>query len=1090
MLLIFLYLPSKTKKQQMRKLISTFMVAMALVLSATAQNKTVNGRVTDEKGNPLSGVSVVPLNSKVGTQTDKSGYYQISLPASVSILRFSYVDFKPEEKKITSPNLNVILSASNNHLEEVIVVAYGTVKKGDYTGSSAQIDAKDIEKRPLSNALNAIVGSAPGIQTTSSSGQPGSAPNIRLRGYGSYSASSSPLYVVDGTVYDLGISSINPDDIETISTLKDASTTALYGSRGANGVIIITTKRGKKSQNNLNFKVTHGFTERGIPEYSRVDPYQYYPLMWEAYKNTLQFNSSIPAADAAKLASGLYPRYTTGANIGKQIYNGAAYNDISQFLGYNPFSVASTAIVDVNGQINPNASLIWGDDLDWAGAVSKGGQRGDYNLSFSGGADKSDYFGSLNYTNEEGYQINSGLKRYTGRIGVNAQPTSWFKTGLNFSGSINTIQNGYTSGGTSIVNPFYFSRYIGPIYPIHAHDPATGAYLKNNLGEIYYDFGNSGNAARPSLPGRHTIAENLWNVRNVKRNNISARTFADVIFTPYLKFTTNVGADVQDYLYQEFDNKIVGDGSPSGRARRTSTKTTSYTINELLNFNKKFGNHNISALVGHENYSYIYNYQYGSKQGQIVDGITELENFSTTNSVSSSTDKATIESYLSRVNYDYLGKYFLSASLRRDGNSKFSAQQRWANFWSVGAAWRLDKEAFLSDVKWINQLKLRSSYGITGNDGGIGLYPYQALYNLGYNNSTEPGFVQGTLANDSLTWETAKSLDLGVDFSLFKNRVSGSIEYFNRVTDGLIFSVPQPLSNGGTSSGALSVIKNIGSLYNRGIEVQLSVDVVRLKDFNWNVNINWTKFKNQITKMPDGIPEIINGTKKLSVGHSIYDFYLKHYYGVDPIDGAALYSNINTYSASTCRLVDNDKGTKDTVTTDQNNAKLVYTGDVSTPDYYGSVSNTFTYKGFQLSVVLTYQVGGKIYDGSYQSLMSPGSYGTALSSDILKRWQKPGDITNVPRMDNGKTGVFDATSDRWLIGASYLNVNSISLSYTLPKTLLTKVKGKSASIFVSGENLALFSKRKGLSAGSSFSGTTDNTYNVARVMSVGLNFTF
>ena len=428
--------------------------------------------------------------------------------------------------------------------------------------------------------------------------------------------------------------------------------------------------------------------------------------------------------------------------------------------------------------------------------------------------------------------------------------------------------------------------------------------------------------------------------------------------------------------------------------------------------------------------------------------------------------------------------------MRRDGNSKFSPTQRWANFWSLGAAWRLDNETFFKNVQWINQLKLRSSYGVTGNDGGIGLYPYQALYNLGYNNSTEPGFVQGTLANDSLTWETAKSLDLGVDFSLFKSRITGSVEYFNRVTNGLIFSVPQPLSNGGTPSGALVVKKNIGSLYNRGVEIQLGVDVVRTKDFTWNINFNWTKFKNQVTKMPDGIPEIISGTKKLSVGHSIYDFYLKHYYGVDPADGAALYGNINTYSATTCRLVDNGKGSKDTVTTDQNNVKLVYTGDVSTPDYYGSVSNTFSYKNFQLSVILTYQKGGKIYDGSYQSLMSPGTYGTALSADILKRWQKPGDITNVPRMDNSQTGIYDATSDRWLISGSYLNVNAITLSYEFPKSLLTKITGKSASMFVSGENLALFSKRKGLSAGSSFSGTTDNTYNVARVISVGLNFTF
>ncbi|MEO7292736.1 MAG: TonB-dependent receptor, partial [Ginsengibacter sp.] len=411
-------------------------------------------------------------------------------------------------------------------------------------------------------------------------------------------------------------------------------------------------------------------------------------------------------------------------------------------------------------------------------------------------------------------------------------------------------------------------------------------------------------------------------------------------------------------------------------------------------------------------------------------------------------------------------------------------------------AWRLDKESFLK-VSWLDALKLRASYGKVGNDatlntdGTNNYYPYQALYALGFNNISEPGFVQNSLANDSLTWESSKSFDLGIDFGLFKNRLSGTVEYFNKVTDRLIFNVPQPLSNGGTTGGGLTIQKNIGTMVNKGVEVQLTGDVLRTKDFTWNMVLNWTTFKNEITKMPVETPEIIQSPQKLAVGHSIFEFWTREFFGVDPVDGAALWRS-NTYNASTDRIFANGKG-NDTLTTSSNNARFHYAG-TSIPKFFGSIGNTFTYKNFDLSVLLTYQIGGKIYDGNYQNLMTPGQYGLALHQDLLNRWQKPGDITNIPRMDNAKVGIYDAVSDRFLVSGTYLSINNLSIGYNFPKEFMSRIGAKSAKFFASGENLHFFSKKKGTNVGGNFDGlegfANNRHFFVSRVLSLGLNVTF
>lgn len=1080
-------------KRHSRKAMSYVLLAMSVSLlsdPAVAERKNVTytnihffqtgvrGKVLDGLNVPVPGVTVLVKGTTTGVQTDAEGNFNLPGIPENAVLVLRSLGYGTKEVPVEGKSvLTIHLQEDHNALDEVVVVAYGTVNRALAVGSAAQINAKDIDKRPITNVMNALVGAAPGVQSSVAGGAPGSGASVRIRGIGSISGSNDALTVVDGAVFEGDIASINPADIESISVLKDASTTAMYGSRGANGVLMITTKKGSAGNNTLHVQASKGWVSRGLPEYERVNAQQYYPLMWEAYRNSLQYGQQIPIDIAGSIASGLTPSY-----------NGNNYSGIKSLLGYNPFNVGDNEIVDANGVLNPNAQLKYADDLNWADQTTQGGKsRQNYNLSYSGGSGKSNYFGSLGYTNEKGYLINSDLKRYTGRLNVDTQPVSFFKTGLNVTGTYSTSQYDNSGNNSSFINPFYISRFMGPIYPVHLHDPNSGALILDENGQRRYDFGDG----RPFSPGRHAIFENLNDTQNRGRGQLGARAYGTAYILPGLTATAKVSFDLLDTHERTFDNPSIGDGAPSGRAYSTFLRTTVYTVNELLEYTKKIGQHNFNILAGHENFSYKYNSFTGSRSGQIVGGITELVNFATALGVSSFEHNARVESYISRVNYDYDGKYVFTGSLRRDGNSKFAPAVRWKSFWSVGGAYNINRESFF-DVSWIDQLKLRVAYGTVGNDGGIdnvstntiGYYPYQALYLLGRNNQSEAGFTQNSLANEELTWETAKNFDVGTDFSMFKGRLSGSVEYFNRTTDGLIFPVPQPISLGGTHSDAFfEVYTNVGSLYNRGVELQLTGDIVRSGNFHYSTTLNLTRYNNKITKMPEGQALIVDATKALSVGHSVYDFYLREFYGVDSETGEALYRT--NEMTSNARLIG-----QDTVTTSYNEANLRYTGDSSIPDIYGSMAHNFSYKNFSLAVQFTFQLGGKVYDSAYAGLMHGGTYGTAMSVDALNRWQSPGQVTDVPRLDNGRITDFSAQSSRYLTSASYLQLNMISLSYNLPERWLEHIKAQNASIFFNAENLATFTKRKGMNAPGSFNGTVNNNYNFNRIVSLGLNVNF
>ncbi len=1065
-----------------------FLFSLFMVLGLShllAQNRVIRGTVEDDKGEPLVGATILVVGGGITATTDGSGNFSVNISPTARQLAITYVGYVSQTINIRNQaEVFVQLVSNDPSLSEVVVVAYGSVKKEALTGSVGTVRAEEIRKRPINNITNALEGAIPGVVTASANGQPGSGNTIRVRGFGSVNASLDPLFVVDGVAYLGNLSNINPDDVESVTVLKDAASTALYGSRAANGVVIVTTKKGQKGRNNISLRVMQGRASRGLPEYDRVDAFQYYPVMWEAYRNSLVYptTGAISIDSASRVASGLTSR-----------------SSIKDLLGYNPFNVAANTIVGQDGTINPSAKLLYGDDLDWTKDLMRNGTRKDYSINFNGGAEKSDYFLSAGYVKEDGYTLKTDFERYSARLNVNVQPRTWLRTGLNISGNFSTSNLGADddgAGSTSFVNPFFFSRNIGPIYPVYAHNMTTGAYVLDANGQRIWDLGNFGsspigiqngipNRAGSGFSGRHVLAETSLNEEIFRRTVVSARNYIDINFTKDLKFTNNVGVDFQSEGTSSYENTLVGDGAPAGRSRKIAETVTGLTYNQLLNYVKSFGDNRVDVLVGHESFSRRNTELNAFKQGQSLTGNTELGNFTTNNAVTSLVDRNTIESYFSRLNYSYSNRYFLSGSIRRDGNSRFATESRWGTFWSIGGGWNLNNETFLKTANWIDLLKLRSSYGSVGNAEGIGYYAYQGLYVFN-NNANESGIVQSQTAflNRALTWEENSQFDIGLDFSLIKGRISGSIEYYKRETVDLLFAVPQPVS-----SGATSIQQNTATMYNKGYELNLNGNIIQSRDFIWNMTVNLSTVKSQITKMPDLAKEIINGTKKQSEGHSQYDFWLRTYYGVDPLDGSALYVANNTATAANRRIIMNKNGLPDTLTTLASNGKFEYQGSVI-PDLYGSFSQSITYKNLTLSALFTFQIGGKTYDGVYAGLMSVGSYGGALHKDILNRWQKRGDVTNVPRMDNGRLVDFNAASSRWLVDASYFNIRTINLAYKLPRTLTSKLSMNNGQFFIALENPAFFSKRKGMNNQQAFTGVTSNAYPPSRVLTAGVTLNF
>ena len=1037
----------------MRKIYFSLILSFVVVAGAFAQ-RTVSGKVTDENGEGLPGVNVVIKGTTTGVTTDLNGNYQLSVPDDNAILVFSSVGMVVQELAVgTRTTLDVGMSQNIEELDEVIVVAYGTANKASFTGSASVISQDLIKDRPITNAANALQGTVAGLQSTSVDGTPGSAPSFQIRGTGTFSASTDPLIVVDGVAYDQNVNNLNPADIESMSVLKDAASTALYGSRAANGVIMITTKRGSSGDAKVNLRVMQGWVDRGIPQYEKIGTEQYYTQMWEGYRNELVSGGN-DLATAGTLAS---------------------QNLIANKLGYNVYNVANDQLVSPEGIFNPNASLLY-NDFDWFGAITRTGTRSDIGADVSGGTESSDYFISIGHLKEEGYLIKSEFERYTARIVTNNQLNNWLKMGLNLSGTYSeSTSNGAASGSGAFANPFNFARFMGPIYPIYVHDPVTGEFMLDGEGKKIFDPGGI-TGTRPNSPGRHNVQEQLLDVRGWQRTVVSTRTYVESKFLNDFTFRANAGVDLYNLYDTDYRNTIVGDGAPSGRSERTTTNQYSITLNQVLSYKKELGDHYVDVLAGHESYNFIDKTMNTERGGQIAAGNVELANFATLNGGSGDVDEEALESYFFRTNYEFKGRYIASFSYRTDGSSRLAPENRWGDFFAVGMGWIVSDEAFLSGATWVNRLKLRASWGETGNVAGIGYYPYQGLYSI-LPNAAEPGFVPGNPSNPTLGWETQIQSDVAVDFNLFDNKLSGTVEYFDRTSKDLLFDVPLATSLGIPGN---SITQNIGSFKNSGFEIQLGSDLVRAGAFTWNLNVNATMLKNRIQELPDG-EEIDNGTKRLKEGGDFYAYYMRDYAGVDEATGDPLYRGVLTYDAARDFIVGND-----TLTPLANNARLDYIGKSASPDVFGGITSTFAYKGLSLRVLFTYQIGGWQYDGTYGALMDP-DYGDAAHVDLAKAWKAPGDKTDVPRYDPTNSPNVGVESDRWLIDGTHLNLRQVTLAYEIPKTILNQVRIPRANAYLTGENLALFSKREGLNVNRSFAGTSSNSYLPSKVLTFGLN---
>lgn len=1040
-----------------RKLLAFLLLGLFAITSAMAQNKTITGRVVGaDDGLPLPGVSV--RAGSAGTTTGSDGNYSLSVPAGTKTLTFTYIGYVTQSLAIGANNVvNAKLVFDSQQLSEVVVqVPYGSISKKAFTGAEATVTSAQIQKSQVTSVSRVLEGLIPGIQTSNGGGTPGSSAAIRIRGFGSINASSAPLYVVDGVPFDGTISSISTDDIATVTVLKDAAASALYGARAANGVIMITTKAGVKGSSKIAVNLRSGLSERGIPEYERVGVKDYMELMWEATRN-------------ANLAS---RNPATGANYTRAEAGIAASAILTtpNGLGYNPYSVKGSGLVDPNtGKLNSSAKLLYQPD-SWADVLFQTANRNDLNLNISGGADNSDYLLSVGYIQEDGIAKFSDYDRLNARLKVNTAVRSWLNAGLNISSTFSNSTGDFATG-TATSNPFYYSRYMGPIYPVYERDVNGNIVYDPATNDKKLDWGVATQmGARPYAANSNLLGTLALDERSTRRSEGTANTFLEVKFLKDFAFKTSLGGNFYNGIGTAYQNSQFGDAANvTGRSTKSDTRNISYTFNQVLSWNKNFGDHGFNALAGHENYSIESRFMSATRTGFPFPGVVELAPAATLSGATSQTDQHKIESYFSQLNYNFKGKYLLSGSFRTDGSSRFFVDNRWGSFFSVGAGYRISEEKFLKKFTWLDELKLRGSYGQQGNEDTGDYYSWQGLYSLGFNNVNSPGAILSSIANPELEWEKNVSFNVGADFRLF-NKLDGTIEYYERTSQDLLFSVPLPLS-----TGLGSVLRNVGTMKNSGIELQLGYNAVSKKNFDYRIDVNLSRFKNEVTKLPQA--EIISGTKKLSVGQDIYAFWIREYAGVDPANGDALYYQ-DTKDAS-------GNVTGRTTVNNINNATYYYKG-TAIPDLIGGVTNSFRYKNFDLSALVTFQVGGKFYDGNYATLMARGTYGQALSVNMLRRWQKPGDMTDVPRLQRGVANQ-DGISTRFLYDASYLTLKNVNLGYTIPKTVFQKYGINGFRAFVSVDNAITATKRLGMDPQRTFNGTSDFSYPIFRTFTFGLN---
>ena len=1037
------------------RLVLTFLaiVVSATLWAAVQQEIRISGTVISD-GEPLPGVSVQIKGETTGTITDMDGKYSISAPSD-AILVYRFVGLKTVEQPVNGRNMiNVTLESDSKELDEVMVVAYATAKKYSFTGAASTVKGDEIAKLQVASVSRALEGTVSGVQASAASGQPGTDAEIRIRGIGSINASSAPLYVVDGVPFDGSVNSINPDDIASMTVLKDAASAALYGSRGANGVIIITTKQGQTdSKTTVNVKASFGGSNRAVRDYDRIGTNDYFQLYWEALRNQYAKDTEnyTPATAAAQASKDLVTKLMGD--------------------GPNPYGTNYPQPVGTDGKLVDGARPLW--DFDWSDAMEQQALRTELNLNVSGGGQKNQYFFSAGYLNDKGIALESGYQRFNLRSNITSEMTSWLKGGVNMSFA-HSMQNYPVSSDTKTSNVINAGRTMPGFYPIYEVN-ADGSLKTDANGELILDFGSyrpSGSTSNWNLPATLPLDKS-----ERMKDEFSGRTFLEVTFIPGLKFKTSFNFDLINYNSLDFTNSLIGPSvTTGGGSSRVNTRTFSWTWNNIVTYDKTIGEHHFNILAGQEAYSYRYDELSASRTKMALPDMPELVVGSQLTGGSGYRIDYALAGYFTQLLYDYQSKYFFSASYRRDGSSRFAPETRWGNFWSLGASWRIDRENFMiSTSDWLSALTLKASYGAQGNDNLGTYYASKGLYAI-VSNLGENALFSDRIATPKLKWETNLNFNVGIDFSLWNNRVSGSFDFFQRRSKDLLYSRPVA-----PSLGYKSVDENVGALKNTGIELSLNGTLINTQDFIWKLGLNLTHYKNEVTELPlKDMPP--SGVNKLAVGRSVYDFYTKEWAGVDPENGNPLWY---------MDILDKDDNVVGRGTTSvYKDATDYFVNKSSLPKVYGGFNTSFSYKGVELSAIFAYSVGGYIMNRDITMILHNGSSaGRAWSKEILNRWTPENRYTDVPALAT-TTNNWTSYSTRFLQNNSYMRLKNLTLSYTLPKQLVSKASLSNVQVFVQSDNLFTIHRNQGLDPEQGITGLTYYRYPAMRSFTGGINVTF
>jgi TonB-linked SusC/RagA family outer membrane protein len=1051
------------------------------VFNVALAQQLITGNVSDSDGQPLPGATVVIKGTNTATSADFDGNYAIAAKNG-DVIVVSFVGFKAVEVEVASATINVTLESSNE-LDEVIVVGYGgPIDARKYSGSAVQVSAEELGKKNVSTISRALIGEAVGVTVVAGSGQPGSGSTVRIRGRaGSVNGSSTPLYVLDGVPYNGSINAINPNDIASTTILKDAAATAIYGNRGANGVIIITTKRGTKNKTTVSVDVRTGTNMDYLPRYSVIEsPERYTEIVWESLRNRA-LGLGATAAQA-------------GAAANTDLFSGNGFNP-----KYNMWNSAGDALIDpATGKFVSGVTRKYTPE-NWRDYAFQNAARNEVNMSVSGGSDKATYYYSVGALDDVGYSINSDFRRYTTRLNVDFKPNDWItaKSNIGYSYSF-ANNNGQSSDSGSV---FWTTANMPRIYPLFLRD-ADGNKIIDKYGGFEYDYGEGRGYAGLT----NSIGDAVYNTSTNLIHNLNLNQNFTIKFSDELNYSSNLSYQYwmnnDDFRSDPFYGSSRGQG---GYISKTKSQILTWQIRNAVTFKKEITDDLlIDAFVAHESERYESSTLNGNKYKLVQPGGLELDNAVVNNTASSSTSAIAREAVVAFMKLEFKDKYFLTADVRRDGASYFN-NKKWGTFGSVAGSWIVSDEDFFNSNTF-EFLKVKASFGVLGSAGGQGFYPGYDVFTV-ENLDGEISLAFDSKGNPDLTWEAGEQVNFGVEFK--SSIVNGNIDIYQKNRKDMFFT-----QNVGPSVGYRSIIVNDGSLRNSGIEFELEKTLVDTGDFKLDFSVLGAYETNEITAMPidvsTGEPKNFdsNGVYGLAEGHNVYEYYMREWAGVNPDTGYAQWDRYYDDKDSSGSFTDGDVSIldlfdyrannedatigQDTVETYTDATKL-FTGKTALPDLVGSFSIDAEFKRFDLQSVFTYAIGGYAYDGAYRDFMSNDSAANTqqFHTDIEDRWQNAGDITNVPLLNSNLQNNQASTSTRFLIESDYLSLANLQIGYNLPSDAVKKMKASSVRIYVSGDNLFILTKRDGFNPTYSLSGGTGRyTYEPMTTVTAGLSINF